>query len=440
MRKQRWLIGVLVWVMGVVTPTPVLARSESDGIASHIYRIRVGQCRYAPYERQLVGFRVRDSKLIGIVTALHGVADCTSITAEATPQGPGSFTNLEIVKVDIERDMALLWTGQMDSLTIDGLVPETEFSSTRFQGVMVWGYPAGVNGLQRTPLTVQNRDTLNNLITPEITNYLKKRKSPTPQIEVLKLSGGHLAPGDSGAPLINANQRLVGVGNGGLDQGRIEIAWAIPWEDIQWKSVSESTGEALSSNDLKHLNELGGMEPTQFAFITSEDVDESLPVESLNREPVTEALDPITLNLESPIFQELFDGMLRNGEFTGEFPVSSAPSAPTMPGFSPRENVVEIATNPQERLDHRRFEELLYRTESLLLAVDKSEVMDSEAREELLILMHNIAVIRGEGEETGCIPLSIPLLVQAFQRVRNSQNDEAFSHEIAPYEQMFCAL
>jgi hypothetical protein len=39
---------------------------------------------------------------------------------------------------------------------------------------------------------------------------------------------GNLLPSNSGAPIFNKQGKLVGIGNGGLEKGTVNISWAIP--------------------------------------------------------------------------------------------------------------------------------------------------------------------------------------------------------------------
>ena len=48
----------------------------------HVFKIIASDCSHEPRSRTLTGFRMlTDSPSHGIVTALHGVADCKSIAA-----------------------------------------------------------------------------------------------------------------------------------------------------------------------------------------------------------------------------------------------------------------------------------------------------------------------------------------------------------------------
>ena len=80
----------------------VMAQTPSP----HTYRIKAAGCIHEPTQRQLTGFRMKGKR--GIVTALHGVVDCDSISAVTDDTSAPYFNDLRIREVDIERDSALL--------------------------------------------------------------------------------------------------------------------------------------------------------------------------------------------------------------------------------------------------------------------------------------------------------------------------------------------
>jgi hypothetical protein len=74
-----------------------------------IYQIKA-ECKGKPNLRLQTGVRIQGYS--GVVTALHGVAGCAEITAisnsPVTPRELVNISDLEIVQVDIARDIALL--------------------------------------------------------------------------------------------------------------------------------------------------------------------------------------------------------------------------------------------------------------------------------------------------------------------------------------------
>lgn len=79
----------------------------------------------------MTGFRVKGQ--LGIVTALHGVADCQVINAQPVIGNP--LNSLIIAQVDIDRDVARLWSKELETLPTDGLEAITKTQSSDYQQV-----------------------------------------------------------------------------------------------------------------------------------------------------------------------------------------------------------------------------------------------------------------------------------------------------------------
>ena len=73
-----------------------------------IFRIIASECSFDPSSRTQTGFGISQENVQGIVTALHGVADCQMIRAEN--DNGLKVANLQIDKIDIDRDgCATFW-------------------------------------------------------------------------------------------------------------------------------------------------------------------------------------------------------------------------------------------------------------------------------------------------------------------------------------------
>ena len=221
---------ILLTTFFVLAP-PVCAQE------SNVYLIKMFGCTYKPVERSQTGFRVRGVK--GLVTALHGLADCEKITASSRR---GLFLDqpLTIRKVDIDHDVALLSSPQLEAAGEGGLEVADTVALEPLQIVTVYGHPYGIASLE-TPLTLRKPTvkTLKDLVPPNTLSFLKDRKSPNHHINVLNLSG-NLLPGHSGAPILDSRGRVVAVANGGLKEGFAGICWAIPFQDVEWDEVLTS--------------------------------------------------------------------------------------------------------------------------------------------------------------------------------------------------------
>jgi len=232
---RRWWLGLTFVIIGLL-PYISQALAQSTFEASpFVYRLKIGGCSHEPTERRQTGFRIEGK--IGIVTALHGVADCEVINAVPDGADP-PFNNLRIVEVDIDRDMALLSSEELAALPTSGL-EESDSQQTQSNGLRLLGYPITLSHQQPTDSILINWSAkLVTLVPDEYIPAVEERNSPNPQIRVLRVEG-HLLPGHSGAPVLNGDSQVIGVGNGGLESGTVEIGWLIPWQDVKWKSTSE---------------------------------------------------------------------------------------------------------------------------------------------------------------------------------------------------------
>lgn len=235
--KRRKLTIPLVFGFCLTILLSSSVHSQSPDPA--VFRISASECKFDPDSRNQTGFWIQDRETVGIVTALHGVVDCDTIEAENDYNSP---FELEIIKVDMDRDVALLGGETLEDLSVDGLSIETgvEGLLDEDKDLFVIGYPVNLPTQRRTDLKYLGLKKLINLI-PEGSNILpslSRRGSPSLNSPMLDLQG-HLLPGHSGAPIFNQDNKLIGVGNGGLQAGTIEIGWAVPWQEINWKLITE---------------------------------------------------------------------------------------------------------------------------------------------------------------------------------------------------------
>ena len=312
MSVKRWAMVLLINLLLIaIVNTTIFSQIPSD--ASRIFRIEVSECKQEPTERRQTGFLVNDENVTGIVTALHGVADCAQIRAVGLE---AELSELQLAKVDIDRDMALLWSKRIEELAANGLEIEVERELIEGNRLSVIGYPVNLGAqLPTRNMTLRGKTELINLVPDNLVRPLYKRQSPNLGIQVLSIEG-HLLPGHSGAPIFDQDNRLIGVGNGGLDFGRTEISWAIPWPEINWKSISPGAPDSISSAETKRLNDLREGSLLFFSFVNSdtvidEIVEKTACISTINAE--YESLNELTQALEAAAKRQAV------GELFGEF-------------------------------------------------------------------------------------------------------------------------
>lgn len=210
------------------------AETADKNIDAHIYWIKVTRTNRKTVE--LTGFKVKGKN--GIYTALHGVVGSSQIKGFTPAVKSNPTYNLEVSEVDVDRDIAyLLPRDEKQKLASGGLALGVAPDLAEFGGksVEVIGYPMGINLLASSTSLKVRKPALEEL--QRITNAgarknLAVRNSPALITKVLSVDG-NLLPGHSGAPILDEDQSVIAVGNGGLDVGRIGWGWAIPFHEIQ---------------------------------------------------------------------------------------------------------------------------------------------------------------------------------------------------------------
>lgn len=253
--RSSIIVILLVFLLLLNTATVMAQQS----IASpDVFKIEASDCLsgQAQAVRVQTGFHVQGD--IGIITALHGVVGCQTISAHSAIPGEDNIWNLQIAEADVDRDVAKLRSSidSQENSVNTGFSISTDTSNNQYDGLYMIGHPYGVYAqitTQQITIGSTSSSQLQDLVPTKIIPSLAKRGSPNPKIEVISLEA-HLVPGHSGAPVLNANGDLVGVGNGGLGD---ELSWIIPWKEIKWQPATDVDNK---------LAELAKLNPQEIFF------------------------------------------------------------------------------------------------------------------------------------------------------------------------------
>lgn len=205
--------------------------------------------------RGLTGFRVRGLK--GIVTALHGVVDADVVKVRSNKEGEIFTEPVSIIKVDIGRDLALLSSKEIDALPDDGLEVAIDVNWNSLIEITVVGHPYAIEELTDRYLVRHPKPTRplsDLLIGTDALRILNRRQSPAPNQLIVSIQG-QIKPGQSGAPVLDASNRVVAVANGGFKENS-DITWAIPFQKVTRASAPEldvGWQSALSNSKLQAL-------------------------------------------------------------------------------------------------------------------------------------------------------------------------------------------
>ncbi len=221
--------------------TSIRAHAEDDYFVCRIVT------QVAPQQtHSLTGFKVRGVE--GIYTALHGVAHAQSITAFFHDPNTRQV-KLKIAEVDLGRDVAVLTSVENEAIPSGGLSlgfwPKGNAISAKLAGTdaTVIGHPLDIERIPtHTPLKLRTGRPyarLTDILNSEARGELGDRKSPLTSINVLVLEGNFL-PGHSGAPILDSDRAVIGIGNGGLRDGQVGYGWAIPFHEVELQPMSPS--------------------------------------------------------------------------------------------------------------------------------------------------------------------------------------------------------
>lgn len=187
-----------------------------------------------------------------VVTALHGVLGCESISVSiGSPEEDRRLRlfGFKIKLVDIDKDLAMI-SGK------GAVVKNSEFESFNTHADLnvlginddrrniklhVFGYPNATRARFGAESTATKYLTLKEIFSTnkKLMSALDKRSSPSSNTKVITVSQG-AEPGLSGAPLVyDYNKRLVvGVINGGLSDSGL-LKWAVAFDNVNWKIYRE---------------------------------------------------------------------------------------------------------------------------------------------------------------------------------------------------------
>lgn len=213
---------------------PLTVDDQRQLVYPYIYRITVENDRNQ--SSVLTGFK--PAGYAGIITALHGLTLPGKLTftvvryAEASgrtlePTYPTKKGKVEISYIDFDHDMAYLSCSDLE--TAGGLSFARNPRLTGGQLLRVFGYPDR-NSLENKEPKVYSPPLmkLREIVNDETLDKLKQRNSPSIESRVIQLPPDGIRQGDSGGPVMNEFNEVVGVANGGAftDMGNPAISWA----------------------------------------------------------------------------------------------------------------------------------------------------------------------------------------------------------------------
>jgi hypothetical protein len=184
------------------------------------FRIDAAQC--SGHDHSATGFLWSDGSTV--ITALHAVAGCRNLSVFSETllrQIPATLVH-SLNSADLAMLRLQSPVGNAQPLTLSTQKPAVH------DEVTVLGYALVVARMESTELKVRfGGNHLEEIIPVKDMEELVARRSPSPDLEVTSLEG-NLAPGTSGAPIMDRSGKVVAIGDGGLENGTVGMAWGVP--------------------------------------------------------------------------------------------------------------------------------------------------------------------------------------------------------------------
>ncbi len=221
LQAPRRLVGLAVlglWALG--------AQAQAPKAASSVVKVR---CTLNNGNEDIsTGFVWGDR--LHVVTTLHGVVGCK--TLRVWSEQTHDDTTARVERVVLEGDLALL---KLDKdLKLEPLGHLAELPRDMDGKFSVWGYPNGIPTMDGLPLQFGNGLKGRIVTLKEFVSGIKGYDDlfagasfPTPGTSVLRVATV-LQPGHSGAPILDADGRVVAICDGGLLGGWRALNWSIP--------------------------------------------------------------------------------------------------------------------------------------------------------------------------------------------------------------------
>jgi hypothetical protein len=227
------LLGCVGWA-NAQTPESALEKARNA-----TFRVEASGC--VGGNRKATGFLWSDGSTV--VTALHVVAGCGTL---------GIYS--ETLKRNIDAKLVhSLNFADLAMLHLAAPVPNAQPLTVSTQKpavhdeLTVLGYPLLIERMDSTELKVKfGGSRLGEIVPANTQQELKQRNSPSIDLEITFLEG-FLAPGASGAPIMDKVGRVVAIGDGGLVNGTVGIAWGVPAVNLTALAQSHETPTAKAS-------------------------------------------------------------------------------------------------------------------------------------------------------------------------------------------------
>ncbi len=163
----------------------------------------------------------------------------------------GAHRVASVTHVLRKADLALLAVDNVPASTTELAIGTPTYNAQ--DQLMALGYPLQAPEVGSAKLTYRfGAHTLRGILSTTLQNQVRSAGVPDLDLPLVSLDG-HLLPGLSGAPILDARGDVVAIGDGGVDEGAASISFAIPSDHIQALAASS---EALNAPETTRLTVL----------------------------------------------------------------------------------------------------------------------------------------------------------------------------------------
>ena len=178
------------------------------------------------------------------VTAYHAVSGASHVIVRyenSLVERSGT-----VVKIYKFADLALIRISNPFDVSPLSVSPATAVTN---QDLTALGYYLDAVSMDQRRLSVSSSNPLKNILASKNITEVQDNGCPGLDLNVHKLQDNPLLPGLSGCPIFNGQGQVVGIGDGGLENGAYSISWAIPANHITtlMSMPESSSGSTIQS-------------------------------------------------------------------------------------------------------------------------------------------------------------------------------------------------
>jgi hypothetical protein len=242
MRRPLQIIACVALVLAVAFFAQRVGRADVRG---DVLRVLANGCAGDQGSRVGTGFAWHSAK--EVVTALHVVAGCQRLSVFS--ERDQITYRVDLAHVLRRADLAIV---QVQGTASFPPLIELADAPAANTDLVAWGYGEGIPAMRDfARLRVANgAPTLQQNLPVEVARELQRAGSPALDISVVPIDAP-IAPGLSGAPLLDGSNRVRAIADGGVTHGITHVSWAIP---VRYLTELSASRESLATFSAPNAN------------------------------------------------------------------------------------------------------------------------------------------------------------------------------------------